>query len=124
MASGNLMKLWHLLDTTLPPSNSTEAAQKLTMRHLVWETKSVQSEKRCSSQPSCGVVAVDSVMQRACICPHFALWNAGAPKDFLLNDMLDLWPDLSPIPQDGAANIEQQQPTQQQHLLQPSKRLR
>ena len=84
------------------------------MRHLVWETKSVQSGKRYSSQPSYGVVAVDSVMQRACICPHFALWNTGAPKDFLLNDMLDLWPDVLRIPQDSAASIEQQQPAQQQ----------
>ena len=61
-------------------------------------------------------MAVDSIMQRACICPHFALWNAGAPKDLLLNDMLNLWPDLSRILQDGAASIEQQQqqPAQQQ----------
>ena len=37
--------------------------------------------------------------------------------------MLDLWPDLSHIPQDGAASIEQQQqPAQQQQLS--SKRLR
>ena len=50
--------------TAKPPSNSKEAAQNLTMRHLVWETKSVQSGKRYTSQPSYGVVAVDSVMQQ------------------------------------------------------------
>ena len=75
---------------------------------------------------------LDSIMQRACICRHFALWSAAALKDFLLYDMLDLWPDLSYVPQDGAASIEQQQPTQQkqqqptqqQQLQPPSKRLR
>ena len=59
--------------TVKAPSNSKEAAQNLTMRHLVWETKSVQNGKRHSSQPSYGVVAVDNILQRACICPHFAL---------------------------------------------------
>ena len=40
------------------PSNSKEAAQNLTMQHLVWETKTVQSGQRHSSQPSYGVMAV------------------------------------------------------------------
>ena len=69
------------------------------------------------------IVTVDSITQRACVCPHFALWKQGPPEDSLLNDMLDLWPDLRRIPHDAqqAAAVQQQQgqqqgQQQQQHL--------
>ncbi len=86
------------------------------MRHLVWETVPVSGKQR-GRQPSYGVVTVDSITQRACICPHFALWKQGPPQDFLLNDMLNLWPDLCGIPHDAqqqAAAVQQQQQGQQQ----------
>ena len=110
--------------TVQAPSNSKKARHSLTMWYSVWETKSLQSGKPYSYQPSCGVVAADSIMQQVCICPHFALLNGGALKDFLLNDMLDLWPDLPRIPQGGAVSVEQQQPAQQQQLQPPLKRMR
>ena len=97
------------------PSNSKEAAQNLTMWHLVWEASQCEVGSGTAHSQA---MELWSIMQRARICPHFALWNAGAP-DFCLNDMLDLWPDLSRIPQDGAASIEPQQ-----QLQPPSKRLR
>ena len=56
------------------------------MRHLVWETVPVSGKQR-GGQPSYGVVTVDSITQRACVCPHFALWKQGPPEDFLLNDI-------------------------------------
>ena len=68
------------------------------MRHLVWETVPVTGKQR-GGQPSYSVVTVDSITQRECVCPHFALWKQGPPQDFLLNDMLNLWPDLCRIPQ-------------------------
>ena len=69
-----------------------------TMRHLVWETVPVSGKQR-GRQPSYGVVTVDSITQRACVCPHFASWKQGPQQDFLLNDILNLWPDLCRIPQ-------------------------
>ena len=41
-------------------STTAEAAQNLTLRHLVWERQSVQSRKPCSSQPSYGFVVLGS----------------------------------------------------------------
>ena len=72
---------------------SGKEAKNATMRHLVWETVHVSGKQRCR-QPSYGVVTYGSITQRAYVCPHFALWKQGAPQDFLLNDMLNLWPDL------------------------------
>ncbi len=63
--------------------------KKAAMRHLVWETVPDSSKQRCR-QPSCGVVTVDSITQRPCVCPHFMLWKQGPPQDFMLNDMLNL----------------------------------
>ena len=80
-------------------------AKNATMRHLVWETVPVSGKQRCR-HPSYGVVTIDSITQRACVCPHFALWKQGPRHDFLLNDMLKLWPDLCSIPHDA----QQQQP--------------
>ena len=62
MMSSNLMAF--VSNHTVKPSNSKAAAKNLTMRHLVWETRSVQDERR-----------------QACICSHFVL-------DVLLNDVL------------------------------------
>ena len=76
------------------------------MRHLVWETVPFRG-KQCCRHPSHEVVTVDSLTQRACVCPHFA-WKQGPPPDFLLSDMLNSWPDLRCIPHD--AQKQQQQP--------------
>ncbi|DBA98250.1 TPA: hypothetical protein ACH3X1_001174 [Trebouxia sp. C0004] len=95
---------------------SAKETKNATMRHLVWEIVPVSGKQRCR-QPSYGVVTVDSITQRACVCPHFALWKQGPSQDFLLNDMLNLWPDLRRIPHDA-----QQQPGQQQQQR-PLKRL-
>ena len=70
------------------------------MRHLVWETIPDSGKQRCR-QPSYGVVTVDSIAQQSCVCLHFALWKQGPQQDFLLNDMLNLWPDLCSIPHDA-----------------------
>ena len=95
-----------------PSGKETENA---TMRHLVWETAPVTGKQR-GGQPSYKVVTVDSITQRACVCPHFVLWKQGPPQDFMLNDTLNLWPDLRripPDPQQQAAAVQQQQGQQQ-----------
>ncbi|DBA75754.1 TPA: hypothetical protein ACH3X1_010165 [Trebouxia sp. C0004] len=103
---------------------SGKETKNATMRHLVWETVPVSGKQRCR-QPSYGVVTVDSITQRACVCPHFALWKQGPPQDFLLNDMLNLWPDLriSHDDQQQAAAVQQQQGLQQLQQQRPLKRL-
>ena len=74
-----------------------------------------------SSQPNYGVMVVDSIMHWPASVLTLRCGMLVPPqKDFLLNDMLDLWPDLSRIPQDGAASIEQQPPAQQQQQQQPA----
>ncbi len=110
--------------TVKPSGKETKNA---TMQHLVWENVPVSGKQR-GRQPSYGVVTVDSITQRACVCPHFALWKQGSPQDFLLNDMLNLWPDLRRIPHDAqqqaaAVQQQQQQGQQQQQQQQPLKRL-
>ncbi|DBA87915.1 TPA: hypothetical protein ACH3X1_004903 [Trebouxia sp. C0004] len=79
---------------------SGKETKNATMRHLVGETVPVSGKQRCR-QPSYGVVTVDSITQRACVCPHFALWKQGPAQNFLLNDMLNMWPDLRRIPHDA-----------------------
>ena len=78
------------------------------MRHLVWETMP-DSGKQRYRQPSYGVVTVESIAQQSCVCPHFALWKQGPQPDFLLNDMLNLWPDLCSIPHDAQLQTAVQQ---------------
>ena len=65
---------------------------------MVWETIPHSGKQRCR-QPSYGVVTVDSIAQQSCVCPHFV--QQGPQQDFLLNDMLNLWPDLCSIPHDA-----------------------
>lgn len=73
--------------------NEKERARNVTMQHLMLETiPGTKGKQRCNV-PSYGVVEASSITQRVCICPHFALWSSGPPKDFLLNDVLDLWPN-------------------------------
>ncbi len=109
---------------------SGKEAKNATMRHLVWETVPVSGKQRCR-HPSYGVVTIDSITQRACVCPHVALWKQGPPQDYVLIDMLNLWPDLRRIRHD--AQQQQQQPAavqqqpgqqpQQQQQQRPLKRL-
>ena len=51
---------------------SGKETNKAAMRHLVWEIVPVSGKQHCR-QPSYGVVTVDSITQRACVCPHIAL---------------------------------------------------
>ena len=102
---------------------SGKETKNATMRHLVWETVPGSGKQR-GRQPSYGVVTVDSITQRAYICPHFALWKQGPPQDFLLNDMLNLWPDLRRVPHDAQQQGQQQQHHQHhQQQQRPLKRL-
>ena len=83
------------------------------------------SGKQHCRQPSYGFVTVDSITQQASLCPHFALWKQVPPQDFLLNDMLNLWPDLRRIPHDAqqqGAAVQQQQGQQQRPLKRLCKR--
>ena len=85
-----------MLDSTL----SSPLARRKNMRRCgIWCGRLPVRGKQRGGQPSYGVVTVDSITQRACVCPHFALWKQWPPQDFLLNDMLSLWPDLCRIPQ-------------------------
>ena len=60
---------------------SGKETKNVTMRLWVWETVPVSGKQR-GGQPSYGVVTVDSITQRACVCPHFVLWKQGHHKTF------------------------------------------
>lgn len=75
---------------------TTSKAKDLNMLHLVWETTKVKQGAHWRVAPSYAVVDVTHIVQKVCVCPHFALWRKSDedPKSFLLNDVLDLWPNL------------------------------
>ena len=77
-----------------------------------------QADPQTHVVPSCAVVEVTDIVQKVCISPHFTLWKRSDwdPKNFLLNDVLDLWPNLERIPRD---QVQQQQQLQQQQQNQP-----
>ena len=93
-------------------------ARDLNKLHLKWETTKVKQEAHWRVVPSYAVVEVTDIVRKVCICPHFALWKRSDrdPKNFLLNDVLDLWPNLERIPRD---QVQQQQQQQQQQQNQP-----
>ncbi|KAL3132268.1 hypothetical protein ABBQ32_008854 [Trebouxia sp. C0010 RCD-2024] len=75
--------------------STKEEAKNANMRHLLWERvpgATGKGKARCTD-PSYGLVGADSISKRVCICPHFNMWTEGAPENFLLNDVLGLWPD-------------------------------
>ena len=76
--------------------------------------------RQCKT-PSYAVIDVASIVQKVCICPHFALWTKPdtQPNSFLLVDVLDMWPKRDCIPRD-----EQQQQQQQQQLARGHKHKR
>ncbi len=84
---------------------SGKETKNAAMQHLVWEAVLVNGKQRCR-QPSYRVV---TVAQRACVCPHFALWKQWSPQESLLNDMMNVWPDLCRIPHDAQRQAGQQQ---------------
>lgn len=67
----------------------------LTMQHLKWETVQSGKGKGQHRAPSYGVVEACSISKVTCylsaLCPT---------EIFLLNDVLELWPDLQRIPKD------------------------
>ena len=76
--------------------SNKQNVSNLTVRHLQWEKRLLGKGRQLV--PSYGIVEVGSIIKIVCICPHFALWRGGCPQDFLVNDLLDLWPDLKHMP--------------------------
>ena len=93
---------------------ASNKAKNLNMLHLKRETTKVKQGAHWRVVPSCAVVEVIDIVQKVCISPHFTLWKRSDqdPKNFLLNDVLDLWPNLERIPRD---QVQQQQQQQQQN---------
>ena len=77
----------------------------LNMLYLEWETIKVKQGAYWRVIPSYAVVEVTHTVQKVCVCLHFALWRKPVedPKSFLLNCVLDLWPNLERIPKDAAS---------------------
>ena len=92
-----------------------QKARELNMQHLVWEESKGMHQGRQCKTPSYAVIDVASIVQKVCICPHFALWTKPdtQPNSFLLVDVLDMWPKRDRIPRDQQQQQQRQQQQQQ-----------
>ena len=82
-------------------SSDEDRVCDLSFRHLEWECVTVRKGRSNISQPLYAVLECSNVLQRATICPHFALWDEGKCTHFLVNDVLTLWPRDELLPQRG-----------------------
>lgn len=81
------------------PVEAVDRDLDLSLRHLVWEEVLVKQGRTTRKQGHYAVVECSSVVQQACICPHFHHWDEDSRHHFLVNDLLTLWPPAELLPQ-------------------------
>lgn len=93
----DLLFVWYYSNCPLEAINRD---LDLSLRHLVWEEVHVKQGRKTRKQAHHAVVECNSVIQQACICPHFHHWDESGRDHFLVNDLLALWPPAELLPQE------------------------